>query len=897
MKKASIFLVLVVMLSFSSWSQDFKNKTISAKFRDKKLFEVFMELRIKYSLDFDYEMEQIDGIRISVNFSNVPLEYGLRQIFKDTYLTYEIKDNSRILIIEQTSATLLQNFIYKDIAPTRQSVTISGKIVDRSSGETLPFTSVQVIGTSIGNTSNQDGYFTILKVPTDTSTLIFSYLGYQMLRYQLTPNSEFKQLIIGMEPQGYDLQGVEIIGEKHKLMKVTDEISQVKLNPRQLDALPSLGEKDVFRALQLLPGVSGSNETSSGLYVRGGTPDQNLILFDGFHVYHVDHFYGFFSAFNSAAIKDIQLYKGGFEAKYGGKLSSVVDITGKTGNEKELAGGAGISALSINGSLEVPLKEKGSILLAFRRSYTDIIKSGLYNKIFNLYSEKQPDNEFARGPGRFGQATVEPAFFFYDLNSRITYKPGDKDVLSVSLYNGADNLDNSRDMNSGSFMPAGGPGAGMDNQTTDLLNWGNLGVSGKWSRKWSEKFYSNMVLGYSNYYSNRDRTSNMNINRSDSTEDRRTGTIEDNNLTDITLRTDAEYILGQNHNLEFGAEFTNIQVDYNMIMNDTISILDRQNSGNIMAVYLQDKLKVADRLSFNIGLRTAYYDLTDKYYLEPRVQAQYNITDNLKIKAAWGQYYQFTNRVVREDVTSGSRDFWMLSDGEKIPVGSSQHYIAGIAYETGDYIIDIEGYHKNLEGLTEFSMRFGGPRVRTEASEAFFQGSGFARGLEFMVQKNVGQLTGWLGYTIGEVIHEFPDINNGNPFPALHDQTHEIKVVGNYSIGNWTIGSTLIYATGKPYTAPIGGYELTLLDGNSIDYIHVGGKNAYRLPAYHRLDISGTYHFDFGKSTASAGVSVFNLYGRKNVWYREFYIEDEQLYVTDVSLLGFTPNVFFTIEF
>ena len=184
----------------------------------------------------------------------------------------------------------------------------------------------------------------------------------------------------------------------------------------------------------------------------------------------------------------------------------------------------------------------------------------------------------------------------------------------------------------GSFRPASAPGFDMNNQTTDLLNWGNLGVSGKWSRKWSDKLYSNMVFGYSNYYSTRDNFSKMTITRSDTIEERRFGMVEDNDLTDITFRADAEYLLGQNHKLEFGAELTNIQVDYNMILNDTINILDRQNSENIMAVYLQDKIKVADLLSFNVGLRTAYYDVTDKFYLEPRMQAQYHITDNLKVK-------------------------------------------------------------------------------------------------------------------------------------------------------------------------------------------------------------------------------------------------------------------------
>ena len=280
----------------------------------------------------------------------------------------------------------------------------------------------------------------------------------------------------------------------------------------------------------------------------------------------------------------------------------------------------------------------------------------------------------------------------------------------------------------------------------------------------------------------------------------------------------------------------------------------------------------------------------------------YALSDKIQLKGAWGQYHQFTNRVVREDILQGSRDFWLLSNGEDVPIGASTHYIGGFSYENKGFLFDVEAYYKDLDGLTEFSQRivrsFGrGPQrgAGAEAENFFFQGTGVARGVEVLLQKKQGNYTGWISYTLSEIEHNFPELSD-SPYPALHDQTHELKLVNSYQTGRWTFGATWVYSTGKPYTAPVGGYEITLLDGTMEEYVHVGDKNAFRLPAYHRMDLSANYKLYFGNSPVTAGLSIFNLYGRKNIWYKEFEIVEGELLETDVQLLGFTPNFSLTFD-
>ena len=774
--------------------------------------------------------------------------------------------------------------------------TISGVVKDKESGETLPFANVFVKDTNIGTTTNADGFFTLFNVPSETSTIQVQYLGYKVETLVLTPDMVKDKITILLMPDNNQLDEVVVSNDSgQQIVKINKSVSQISLSPKKLASIPNLGEKDIFRAIQLLPGVSGTNESSSGLYVRGGTPDQNLVLLDGFTVYHVDHFYGFFSAFNSGALKDIQLFKGGFPAEYGGRISSVMDLTGKTGNSNKLSLSAGLSLVSANLTVEIPIGEKANLLIAGRRSYTDILKSGLYNSIFDLYNDTDSTNgnNLSNFNG-FQQNQTQPSFYFYDLNTKFSYKPSDKDIISVSVYNGEDNLDSSRE-NQNTF------GSGTEERTInsdieDLLNWGNWGSSVRWARQWSDKLYTNVVGAYSNYFSQRKRINDISIQLADSTNTNKSGLVEDNNLKDFTLRIHNEYKVNSKHSLEFGGQLTMNEVEYNYILNDSIAVIDQKDKGLLKTAYLQDKWTPTEKLNIVGGIRATHFDVTDQIYYEPRLSVSYKVNDKVKFKGAWGKYYQFVNRIVREDVTQGSRDFWLLANKENSPISFSQHFILGTSYEVDDWLFDVEFFEKEMTGLTEFSLRFQSALGTDPNDQLFFEGTGISRGVDFLIQKKVGKYTGWLGYTLSEVVHTFPDLSN-NPFYSLNDQRHEFKIVNVLKAGRWDLGATWVYGSGKPYTAPNGLYTITLLDGTETEYVSIGEKNGLRIDPYHRLDLSATYNFNLGSGKGEMGLSIFNLYNKTNTWYNEFEVLDNQVTETNVNYIGFTPSLFFNVSF
>lgn len=897
--------LILIVFSLSLFAQDSSKKKIQLSYSDASLDLVLLDLKIKYRLDFDFSEADVKDIRVSKYTPKLPLIEAITTLLEGTGLAFEFKEPNRVLIFKKGIQKQI-DFSVSTFHPQRFDVTLSGLVKDAQTGETLPFANLIVLGTFNGTNTNVDGWFTLFNVPSDTVLIEVSYIGYQTQHFRLNPEMDLEKLTIKLVSTGQFLQEITVSStQKEQMMQASSGISKVAIAPAQIAALPSLGEKDIFRSLQLLPGVSGSNESSSGLYVRGGTPDQNLVLFDGFTVYHVDHLFGFFSAFNSNAIKDVQLYKGGFESKYGGRLSSVVDITGKDGNSEQFNAGAGLSLLSANAFAELPFaKGKGTILLTGRRSF----QSNFYNDLLEF---SDGDSDTGTGDetetetpafGRRGTASIEPKSWFYDLNGKVTYRTS-KDIFSLSLYSGKDDLDNSRysDQNSFGRGRPGGGGGGLDlNFTMDVLDksdWGNTGGSAKWSRRWNDKLYSNALLSRSNYFSYRDRGIHTIIERDSTTTEINSGTIEDNDLTDYSLKWDWEWQPKPLHKIGFGAFGTAFDIKYDFIQNDSITILARDDQGLLGGAYLQSQSTFFEKLIVTPGLRLSYFDQTDKVYFEPRLQVQYLATERIKLKAATGRYYQFANRVVREDISQGSRDFWVLSDDENVPVGRSDHFIVGASYETGKFLFDVEAYHKNLDNITEYSTRFVlngfGRNTSLDFEENFYNGTGIAKGIEFLAQKKSGKLTGWISYTLGRVEHEF-DVFGEDPFSASHDVTNELKLVGMYRLGKWSFGGTFIYATGKPYTAPLGAYTVELLDGNTTDHFAVSNKNALRLPDYHRLDLSANYDFDrFMGGKATVGLSLFNVYNRSNVWYKEYEVVDGVILETDVNLLGFTPSLYF----
>lgn len=823
-------------------------------------------------------------------------------------------------------------FLILSIKIYGQQLLLTGVVKNAENGETLPAANIIVKGTSLGTTTNVDGFFTLLNLPSKKITLNVFYVGCHPVEIEVDLDKINGRLEIQMQPTSIQIDEVFVTAKSYKMIKATEGVSDIRVSPLDLKSLPSFGQVDVFRSLQLLPGISGTNESSSGLYVRGGTPDQNLVLLDGMTVYNVDHFFGFFSAFNADAIKDIQMYKGGYPAKYGARISSVVDLTGNTGDPENFHMSGGINLLDAHTKVEVPLGGKGSVLFAARRSYTDFIESGLYNKIYDMLSQNNTSQSSANGgqqpggfggfgggpggggfgggaPGGFGNFgqpvvnTTRPTFYFYDLNGKITYRPTDKDNLSISVYSGKDNLyegsENSRDIEGTTVNDNTFPNRTVINSDNKKTNWGNEGLSLKWSRQWNPKFYSNLIGSYSHYFSLYNQSTDNKTYSTDADtliSGFSTSSVEDNNVKEFALRLNNEWQLSNQHKAEFGIDISKTNVSYNFIRDDTTTVLNRDESGIVTSLFAQDKWKVSHKLEVNAGIRANWFDVTRQIYIEPRLSFKYALTEHFSLKGATGKYHQFVNRIINENITEGSRDFWLIADNDLVDVQSSWHYILGGTLENKTLLFDVEAYYKTLEGLSEYSLRY--RRNNIELDRLFFSGTGKAKGIEFLLQKKQGEFTGWLTYTLARVEHQFEGLNNGNPFPALHDQTHEFKAVASWEPGKkWAFSSTWVYGSGKPYTAPESQYQIDLLDGNQLSYISVGPKNGERLPAYHRMDIAAHYFFNIGKVKMDAGLSVFNLYNRTNIWYRKFDLSELPMVVNDVTYLGITPNISLDFNF
>ncbi|HTH83722.1 MAG TPA: TonB-dependent receptor, partial [Mucilaginibacter sp.] len=701
MKKLTPILLVLFTLTFTASAQRaFKSKARVSGLYTTTLDVTLDSLAHQFHLRIIFDRNYISRFDVVAHYFDEPLKNVIDKLCTDNDLHYYIDADQTIYIIKEpqdvaalkkaqktkpdtvpvirpvTGASphaIVSQPVEKPIPvvkPKPQSVnfTVSGQVVDQGTGESLPASVITVRNTNIMATANLDGYFTILNVPADTCHLDVTYMGYRGDTFQLTHANIKDKIVIGLFASNKALDEVIINDKRTESLMSSDKrrVSVLQISPQKLEELPNIGEKDILRSFQLMPGVSASNESSSGVYVRGGTPDQNLVLFDGFTVYQVDHLYGFFSAFNSNAVKDVTLYKGGFSAKYGGRLSSVTDMVGKEGNRKEDEFGLDLSLLSTNAYAEMPIGDKSTLLLAYRRSY----QGPLYDKIFKKFNSPQVSGDAGAGGGfggpprggngggggfrngGFGGINV-PTSYFYDLNAKYTFAPDKKDIFSWSYYQGDDNLDNSRSFSFPTFFAGGG---GLN--TTDKTTYGNLGSSLKWSRQWNPKLYSNTLVSYSSYHS--DRNNSTQLTTTDTMYVQHTtnnGMFESNHVKDASFKSDWEWQAQNSLKLLFGVYATRQDVGYTFSPNDTTLLINQQRTALTGGAYVELEANPNDKLQIKPGLRTTYYNQTGKPYFEPRLSATYTVTDQFTLKASTGRFNQFTDKVIREDVLSGSRDF------------------------------------------------------------------------------------------------------------------------------------------------------------------------------------------------------------------------------------------------
>jgi hypothetical protein len=756
---------------------------------------------------------------------------------------------------------------------SQEKFTISGTISDSTKGEELINATIKIKGQNIGAYSNEYGFYSIT-LPQGNYTLVYIAVGYQAKEQDVVLNKDIKLnfQLVSLAEKIKELQEINVTAKKQD-QNITDPLMGVeRLNPAAIAKIPVLlGEKDIIKTMQLLPGVKSAGEGNAGFYVRGGAADQNLILLDEAPVYNASHLLGFFSTFNSDAIKDAVLYKGNQPANFGGRLSSVLDIKMNEGNNKRynVSGGVGVIASRLN--IEGPIiKDKASFLISGRRTYVDM---------------------FLKASDKFKGNTL----YFYDLNAKVNYRINDRNRVFLSGYFGRDKL-------------------GLGDQFG--IDWGNATGTMRWNHILTDKLFSNTSLIFSSYdYKIAIKNDNVDFDIKSS-------------IKDINLKQEFQYFINTRNKLKFGINSINhgiIPGQIDASLGSGINSLKLTTNKSIeAAVFITNDWTITEKFTMSYGLRLSSFTMlgnnqnvysystngdvsdTNVYknnsfvttypILEPRVSMSYVYSKTASFKAAYARNTQYIH-LVSNTTTSSPTDLWIPSSINTKPEIADQVSVGWFKnLKENSYEMSIETYYKTMQNQIDY--RNGANLQANELIEGeLLYGIGRAYGLEFIIKKKTGKFTGWVGYTLSRSERKIDGINDGNWYAAKQDRTHDVSVVGIYDITpKISISALFVYYTGNAVTFPSGKY---VINGET-QFLYTE-RNGYRMPAYHRMDIGVTWlRKNTVKYESSWNFSVYNLYGRENAYSITFRQNEDNPNVTEAvqtSLFRWVPSIPYTYKF
>jgi predicted transport protein len=781
---------------------------------------------------------------------------------------------------------------------SQEKFTLSGYVNDGRNGESLIGAKIVIPSINQGTITNTYGFYS-LTVTAGTYAVEFRSMGLDTKIVTIDLSRDVRMDIeLGTDMQ--ELQEVKVSAKKGENVNST-KIGQIELDIDQIKTLPAfMGEVDIIKTIQLLPGVSSVSEGGQGFYVRGGGPDQNLVLLDEGVVYNAAHLFGFFSVFNADAVKSVNIIKGGMPANFGGRLSSVLEVNMNEGNMKKFKVKGGIGVISSRLTLEGPLKkDRGSFIISGRRTYIDLLMKAAI-----------PDSSPFSGSG----------YFFYDLNLKLNYKITNKDRIYLSGYYGKDVFSfGSRDAGFKVSMP-----------------WGNGIAALRWNHLFNSKLFMNVTTTFSDYqfsFGSQQDQFNFQLN---------------SGIRDVGAKVDFSYFPNTRHKIKWGADYiyhtftpTSVSAEADSVVFDTGSA--QQLFSHETALYLMDEFDVNEKIRINAGLRYSTYshvgpftryvkgdiskpdtaiqyqrgDLIKFYHgLEPRISARFLLRDNSSIKAGYSYNYQYVHLTSLSAVSLPTDIWYPSTDIAKPQIGwqASVGYFRNFLNDK--FEASVEVYYKGMRNLIEFSEgALPADNVNDNTDNLLVFGIGWSYGAEFFLKKTFGKLTGWIGYTWSKTERKFPDINEGKVFPAKYDRRHDLSVVATYKLNErWTFGSAFIYATGNTLTLPSAWYvqEQNLL-------FQYGERNSTRMAPYHRLDLSATLYdkayktktnevtgetFQVKKKFRSNwSFSVYNVYNRANPFFLyvdndgNFLNGDFKLSVKQVTLFPIIPSITWNFEF
>jgi hypothetical protein len=835
--------------------------------------------------------------KISYTADKITLKQALSEISKEFKISLSYSESiipvDRIVSIkavEATVANVLETLLppsieFKEVSgqivlskkrkpSSSKTHTISGYVREKGSGESLIGVNIYVQGTVYGTSTNAYGFFSVT-LPGDFYEITVSYVGYKTIIAKVTLDKDV-ELNIDLEG-ALELSAVEIKANIKPLESSRSQMSTIEIPIDQIKEIPALlGEKDVLKVVQLMPGVQKGSEGQSGFYVRGGGPDQNLIILDGAPVYNAFHLFGFFSLFNGDALKSVELIKGGFPARYGGRLSSVLDLHMKDGHKEEFHGEAGIGILSSRFTVEGPLKKnKSSFIVSGRRTYIDA-----------LIQPFLPKEE--RG-----------GYYFYDLNTKVNYDLGKKDKVYLSGYFGKDKF--YAKLNN-------------DNQETNVgFEWGNATGTARWNHQFNNKLFANTSFIFSNYRflvsaEEKDKTSGDFFNLRFYSQ-----------IRDYALKYDLDYYPANGHHIKIGAmaishQFTpNALVFKNSFGGENIDSKKRIN-GFESGLYIEDDMRLGKRFRVNAGMRISHFNNRDKHYVfpEPRVSGAYQLGNNMAVKSSFAIMNQYMHLLSNTGIGLPT-DLWVPATS-KVPPQRSMQVATGIVkdFVKQDFTVSVEGYYKEMYNILGYKegatfLTFDDPTTADNYAweDNVTSGQGWSYGAEFLLQKKRGRFSGWIGYTLSWTQLQFDDLNFGEKFWARYDRRHDASVVGIYKITeNLSVSATWVYGTGQAITLPLANYN-GLFDvpngtnnNSQTQLTDYGKKNNFRMAPYHRMDIGLRSTKVKPKYSRTIELSFYNIYNRKNPFF--YYASTNSNGVTklkQVTLFPIIPSLSLSYKF
>lgn len=863
--------VLSVILLFITCSL-FAQNNGSFSFEKEPLKNVLTAVEKVYDVKFSYNAELAENKTITLQVKDVALNTIIQRLQKQLPIVFE-KVNDRYYIIRNQSQ--------------EGKIRICGVLIDIKSQ--LPIIEASVVNTSQkkGTLTNVNGRFELfLAAPSDTIEIRF--LGYKTQHLLAQDLQRNPCKTISMEAEQYDLGTVLISNYLTSGINKKND-GAISISPSKLGILPGLTEPDVLQSIQLLPGIQSPNETASGLFIRGGTPDQNLILWDGIKMYHSGHFFGLISAFNPYVIEEVSVYKSGTETRYGDRISGVIDIQTDTKVPEKLSGGFGFNMTHGDAYLKIPIAKNFGVTVSARRAFTDVWETFTYNnfsdRVFQntkiIKSSEIVENVFSE---------TENKFFFTDYTIKLIGKLSDKDEIMLS------NLRTKNELDFTSKVEL------FEETSRDQLSIRNAGFSGFWKRQWNPNFSHTFDAYYSRFDFDYLGTFRGDIVGATEQDQKR------NKIKDIGFSYNTNWKINEKRSLQAGYQFSSNDVSFGFSgFNGTEEGVTTYNVGeesinNSHALFSSYKYNDKNELIINAGLRMNYFSTTKEMFFEPRLYVEKKLNNAFSVNFSGELKHQAVSQILEFNTANFGLEnqVWAIANGDEFPVLKSRQISAGILFNKKGWRVDLDAYYKNITGLTSFNRSFG----NTSVLETFTEGNSKIYGVDVLIEKTINDYQTWMSYSYTDNNFEFSRINNGLTFPGNYDIRHYFRWAHSYTLNNFKFSLGWNFRTGTPYT-PV----TSQTQDNGDLFIFIGDTNSTRIPDYHRLDFSGTYTFSFDKKNSwkgKIGFSLLNIYNRQNLLERYYeirpFLNQEnnvqfRLETVDKFSLGMTPNLVFRVDF